>query len=71
MQIVLNNDLKSLKENYECKYFKDEKGNLIFISVNAKPIKDGKIEYSALCYDFINFLEEHNKEVEVVYNPKE
>lgn len=64
MEVVLNNDLKTIKENYQCQYIVDENDNLIFIDVNARPLKGGVIEYSART-DLRTFLEEHGKETDM------
>ena len=64
MEVVLNNDLKTIKENYQCQYIVDENDKLIFIDVNARPLKGGVIEYSAIG-DLRTFLEEHGKETDM------
>ena len=63
-EIVLKNDLKYLKQNYECYYIRDGKKE-IFIDINKRPIKGGKFEYSARGY-FIDFLKENNLETEII-----
>lgn len=70
MNIALYRDLKTLKEEYECKCFIDENNNLIFIDINARPIKGGLVEYSAKG-NLIDFLERHNRETEIIVDPKE
>lgn len=70
MNLILNSDLKTIKEKYECQYIVDENDKLIFIDVNARPIKGGLVEYSARC-DLRTFLEEHDKETDIIVDKKE
>ncbi len=62
-EVILNNDLESLKDNYECMYIENTD---IHISVRKRPIKKGKYEYSAVGYDFIQFLKANNLSTETI-----
>ncbi len=62
--IILKNNLEYLKQNYDCYFIKDDEKE-IFIDIKKRPIKGGKFEYTAIGYEFINFLKVNNLKTEI------